>query len=63
MFSILCDIEYGLCLCERIVVFHTLCCELIIVRINVVIWAKVGRVKMVNTVKARGCSNLIRTES
>jgi hypothetical protein len=33
------------------------------VMIDVVIQAKVGMVKMVNTVKACGCSNLLRTES
>jgi hypothetical protein len=33
------------------------------VRIDVLVWAKVGRVEMVNTVMARGCSNLVRIKS
>jgi hypothetical protein len=35
--SILCDVEYGLCLCESVVVLHSSRCELVVVRIDVVV--------------------------
>jgi hypothetical protein len=31
------DVEYGFCLCVRVVVFHPSRCELTVVRINVVV--------------------------
>jgi hypothetical protein len=34
---ILYDVEFGLCLCESVVVFHPSRCELTVVRINVVV--------------------------
>jgi hypothetical protein len=52
--SILCDIEFGLCLYASVVVFHPLRCELTVVRIDVVVRAMVGMVEMVNTVMACG---------
>jgi hypothetical protein len=48
--SILCDVEFGLCLYESVVVFHPLRCELIVVMIN----AMVGMVEIVNTVMTYG---------
>jgi hypothetical protein len=61
--SIICDVEFGLCLSVRDVVFHPSRCELTVVRINDVVRVRVGIVKMVNTVMVCGCLNLLRTES
>jgi hypothetical protein len=35
--SILCDVEYGLCLCVKVVVSHRSRCELTVVRIDAVV--------------------------
>jgi hypothetical protein len=61
--SIICDVEFGLCLSVRDVVFHPSRCELTVVRINDVVRVRVGIVKMVNTVMVCGCLNLLRIES
>jgi hypothetical protein len=41
------DVEYGLCLCESVVVFHPSWCELTVVKIDVVVWAWDGMVETV----------------
>jgi hypothetical protein len=43
--SIFCDVEFGLGLCESVVVFHPLRCELTVVRIDDVVCAMVGKVE------------------
>jgi hypothetical protein len=53
-FSILCDVEYDLCLCGSVVVYHPSRSELTVVRIGDVVLAMVGMVEMVNTVMACG---------
>jgi hypothetical protein len=35
--SIFYDVKYGLCLCEKVVVFHSSRCELTMVRFDVVV--------------------------
>jgi hypothetical protein len=52
--SILCDVEFGLHLCESVMVFHPSRCELTVVRIDAVVLAMVEMVEMVNTVMACG---------
>jgi hypothetical protein len=61
--SILCDVEFGLCVSVRDVVFHLSRCELIVVRIDDVVRARVGMVEMVNTVMTCDCSDLLRTKA